>query len=284
MLIEATLDFPEEEISGLYDEEIHEKLNVISAKLERVLSSALQGRLLQEGIQVVLIGAPNVGKSSLLNRLAEEDVAIVTDIPGTTRDSIQKVITIAGVPIHVTDTAGLRETTDIVERKGIERTRTAIGDADVRIHIVDGSGPITNDDDVLAAFSINRPHILVFNKIDLRGEAPRAEHGEHRNTIHLSAKTGAGIDLLREQILKVAGWQTNRSEEGLFMARQRHLEALYAAKDHLDVARDYCTAESNRELLAEELRIAQDALSAITGKVTADDLLGEIFSSFCIGK
>lgn len=286
MLIEATLDFPEEETAGFYHGEINEKRDAISAKLERVLSSAVQGRLLQEGIHVVLIGAPNVGKSSLLNRLAEEDIAIVTDIPGTTRDSIQKVITIAGVPIHVTDTAGLRETADIVERKGIERTRTAIGDADVRIHIVDGGRSDTNggDDDVLSAFSINPPHITVFNKIDLRGEVPSAEHEEHRSAIHLSAKTGAGIDLLREQILKVAGWQTNRSEEGLFMARQRHLEALYTAKDHLDAARDYCATESNWELLAEELRIAQDALSAITGKVTADDLLGEIFSSFCIGK
>lgn len=286
MFIEAMLDFPEEEIEGLYTAEITEKLQTITTRLDQVLLSAKQGHLLQEGIKVVLIGEPNVGKSSLLNQLAEADVAIVTDIPGTTRDSIQKTITIAGIPIHVIDTAGLRQTSDIVEQKGIERTQAAVKDADILIHLIDGSRQLPDDsqDDILSVFSINKPHITIFNKIDLSKESPRIETRNNHVEIHLSAKTGAGMDLLRERILKASGWQTNRTEEGLFMARQRHLESLHAAKEHLNAAKMYCDSESSWELLAEELRIAQDALSFITGRVTADDLLGKIFSEFCIGK
>ncbi len=286
MLIEATLDFPEEEIGGLYHTEISERLNAISTQLERVLSSAVRGNLLQEGIKVVLVGAPNVGKSSLLNQLAEDDVAIVTEIPGTTRDSIQRTINVAGIPIHVIDTAGLRETTDIVEQKGIERTQAAVRNADILIHLIDGSCQHIDDINaaILTAFSIDKPHITIINKIDLLNTHPRIELSNNHTAIYLSAKTGAGIDMLREQILKTAGWKTNQTEEGLFMARQRHLESLHTAQQHIDTALTYCKNESHWELLAEELRIAQDALSTITGRFTADDLLGKIFSEFCIGK
>lgn len=286
MLIEATLDFPEEEIEGLYNTEIHARLGTISEQLARVMSSAVRGNLLQEGVSVVLIGEPNVGKSSLLNQLAEDDVAIVTEIPGTTRDSIQRTINIAGVPIHVIDTAGLRETTDIVEQKGIERTQAVVRNADIRIHLIDGSRRLADDtsQSALAAFSIDKPHITVINKIDLLDAQPRMAVSDNHVEIHLSARTGAGIDMLREQILKTAGWQTNQTEEGLFMARQRHLESLHTAQQHINAAWVYSENESNWELLAEELRIAQEALSSITGRFTADDLLGKIFSEFCIGK
>ncbi len=286
MLIEATLDFPEEEIEGLYNTEIHARLSTISEQLARVMSSAVRGNLLQEGVSVVLIGEPNVGKSSLLNQLAEDDVAIVTEIPGTTRDSIQRTITIAGVPIHVIDTAGLRETTDIVEQKGIERTQAAVKNADIRIHLIDGSRRLADDtsQSTLAAFAIDKPHITVINKIDLLDAQPRMAVSDNHVEIHLSARTGAGIAMLREQILKTAGWQTNQTEEGLFMARQRHLESLHTAQQHINAAWTYSESESHWELLAEELRIAQEALSSITGRFTADDLLGKIFSEFCIGK
>lgn len=285
MFIEATLDFPEEEIEGLHNDEVKEKLNAINAKLEQVLSSAHQGNLLQEGIKVVLVGEPNVGKSSLLNQLAEEEAAIVTEIPGTTRDSIQRTITILGIPVHIIDTAGLRETADIVEQKGIERTQASVKDADILIHLIDCSRSLAVDDnDILQTFSIDKPHITVFNKIDLVDQKPGSEAKEKTVEVYLSAKTGAGVELLREQILHAAGWHTGQAGEGLFMARQRHLEALENAKVHLNAAWENGQNESEWVLLAEELRLAQDVLASITGRFTADDLLGEIFSHFCIGK
>ncbi len=285
MLIEATLDFPEEEIDVLHTEMVKNKLDAIYAQLNSVLASAHQGKLLQEGIKTVLVGEPNVGKSSLLNQLAEDDVAIVTEIPGTTRDSIQKSITLAGVPVHIIDTAGLRETTDIVEQKGIERTHAAIRDADILIHLVDLSGDSRTQDDIsLYAYSNDKPQIIVFNKIDLVDRAPKIDKWENAVDVYLSAKTGAGVELLREQILHAAGWQVAQSGEGLFTARQRHLEALENSQLHLNTAMAYRDNESEWVLLAEELRLAQDALSSITGRFTADDLLGEIFSHFCIGK
>lgn len=286
MFIEATLDFPEEEIEGLHDQEVKEKLNAIKVQLEQILSSAHQGNLLQEGINVVLVGEPNVGKSSLLNQLAEEEVAIVTEIPGTTRDSIQRTITISGIPVHIIDTAGLRETVDIVEQKGIERTQAAVKGADILIRLIDCSRPpqAVDDKDILKTFSINKPHITVFNKIDLIAQRHRIETKENAIEVYLSAKTGAGVELLREQILHAAGWHTGQAGEGLFMARQRHLEALENAKEFLNAAWKHSQNESEWVLLAEELRLAQDALASITGRFTADDLLGEIFSHFCIGK
>ncbi|MBY0474815.1 MAG: tRNA uridine-5-carboxymethylaminomethyl(34) synthesis GTPase MnmE [Nitrosomonas sp.] len=285
MLIEATLDFPEDEIDNLKTLQIRARLDHIVTQVEQTLSAARQGNLLQEGIQIVLAGAPNVGKSSLLNQLVEEEAAIVTEIPGTTRDTIQRTITIAGMPIHIVDTAGLRETGDIVEQKGIERTLAAIKRANLVLRLLDSSQHRHDAPDPIQQYiPADKPQITVFNKIDLRNEKPKMEGEEHNSIIHLSAKTGAGIELLRQKILDMAGWQFSHAGEGIFMARQRHLEALTQAKAHLANAQDYTETEYQLELLAEELKLAQYALSAITGQFTADDLLGEIFSHFCIGK
>ena len=285
MLIEATLDFPEEEIDNLQTLQIKDKLSSIQQRLEQVFTSAQQGKLLQEGIKVVLVGHPNVGKSSLLNQLAEDDVAIVTEIPGTTRDTIQQTIKIEGIPLHIIDTAGLRETQDIVEQKGIERTHAAIENADMVIWLIDNNQPVgTEKLQTIMNLPTNMPVLTVVNKIDLSDEDPRIEHIEKNSVIYLSAKTGSGIALLRKKLLDMAGWRFNNAGEGLFMARQRHLLALSNAKKHLEYALTYTQDEYQLELLAEELRLAQDALSAITGRFTADDLLGEVFSHFCIGK
>jgi len=285
MLIEATLDFPEDEIDNLQTIQIKIRLEHIYSQLEQIFNDARQGNLLQEGIKIALVGEPNVGKSSLLNQLVEEEIAIVTEIPGTTRDTIQRTIMISGIPVHIIDTAGLRETNDIVEQKGIERTHAAIKHADMVIWLVD-----SNQQQICAANQVNshiptdKPRITVFNKIDLLRQNPKIEHEENNPEIHLSAKTGAGIELLRKKILEIVGWQFNPAGEGLFMARQRHLEALKLAQIHLDIARSFTENEDQLELLAEELRLSQCALSSITGQFTADDLLGEIFSHFCIGK
>jgi len=285
MLIEATLDFPEDEIDNLQALQIKDRLNHIHTQLEQIFLAARQGNLLQEGIKIVLVGAPNVGKSSLLNQLVEDDVAIVTEIPGTTRDTIQRTITIEGIPIHVIDTAGLRETSDVVEQKGIERTHAAIKNANMIIWLVDSSQQQTDRKDQSNRYiPADKPQITVFNKIDLLNENPRIEDKENNIKIHLSAKTGTGIELLRKKILEIVGWQFNPAGEGLFMARQRHLEALTQARTHLENAQRFTENEYQLELLAEELRLSQSALSSITGQFTADDLLGEIFSHFCIGK
>ncbi|WP_258363800.1 tRNA uridine-5-carboxymethylaminomethyl(34) synthesis GTPase MnmE [Nitrosomonas ureae] len=285
MLIEATLDFPEDEIDNLKTLQIREKLDHIVAQLEQTLAGARQGNLLQEGIRIVLAGAPNVGKSSLLNQLVEEDAAIVTEIPGTTRDTIQRTIILGGMPIHIVDTAGLRETGDIVEQKGIERTLAAIKRANLVLRLLDSSQHQADTPDPIKQYiPDDKPQITVFNKIDLRNENPKIEEDEHNSSIYLSAKTGAGIELLRQKILHLAGWQFNHAGEGIFMARQRHLEALTLASAHLQNAQEYTENEYQLELIAEELRLAQTALSTITGQFTADDLLGEIFSHFCIGK
>ncbi|WP_090317673.1 tRNA uridine-5-carboxymethylaminomethyl(34) synthesis GTPase MnmE [Nitrosomonas oligotropha] len=285
MLIEATLDFPEDEIDNLQTLHINEKLVQICALLEQIFLAARQGNLLQEGIRIVLTGAPNVGKSSLLNQLVQEEAAIVTEIPGTTRDTIQRTISLAGMPIHIIDTAGLRETQDVVEQKGIERTYAAIRDANMVLRLIDSSQPQPDEHNpVQHAIPAGKPQITVFNKIDLVSENPRTEDQEGNSAIYLSAKTGAGIELLRSKILQIAGWQFNQAGEGVFMARQRHLEALSQAKRHLENAQRFTEGKYQLELLAEELRLAQNVLSSITGQFTADDLLGEIFSHFCIGK
>lgn len=285
MLIEATLDFPEEEIDNLQTLQIIEKLEHIQVLLEQIFLAAQQGNLLQEGIRIVLMGAPNVGKSSLLNQLAQEEAAIVTEIPGTTRDTIQRTISIAGMPVHVIDTAGLRETEDVVEQMGIERTLAAIKEATLVLRLMDSSrcrsiaeGSVQN------AIPAGKPRITIFNKIDLVNEDPRIEEQAGNSAIYLSAKTGAGIELLRRKILEIAGWRFNQAGEGVFMARQRHLEALQQAKRYLENAQRFTQGEYQLELLAEELKLTQNALSSITGQFTADDLLGEIFSHFCIGK
>ncbi|MEK7778555.1 MAG: tRNA uridine-5-carboxymethylaminomethyl(34) synthesis GTPase MnmE [Pseudomonadota bacterium] len=283
MFIEATINFPEDHIDDLPLSPIDKKLQQIDARFKQIFQTAQQGKILKEGIRIVLAGEPNVGKSSLLNQLAEDDVAIVTEIPGTTRDIIERTITIEGITIHIIDTAGLRETNDIVEQKGIERTHAAIKNAHMVIWIMDINRQLPPIDvETMHSISADIPRITVYNKIDLINEPEKIEQRNNSTTIDISAKTGAGIDLLRKEILTIAGWQ--HSAEGLFTARQRHLEALTTAQAHLNSARTFTTHESQLELLAEELRLSQLALSSITGEFTADDLLGEIFSHFCIGK
>ncbi len=277
MLVEATLDFPEEEIDFLRQADASGQLDDIARRLQSVQARARQGALLREGMTVVLIGQPNVGKSSLLNRLAGYEAAIVTDIAGTTRDTVRETIQIKGVPIHVVDTAGLRKTTDPVESQGIARTWDAVAKADAALLLVDAAhGVSAREADILAALP-DIPLLTVHNKIDLTHEPARVS--DDGREIWLSAKEGTGLDLLEQRLLELAGWQI--VEEGSFMARSRHLAALNQAARHLTAAR---ASLAQLELFAEELRLAQEALSAITGEFTADDLLGEIFSRFCIGK
>ena len=275
MLVEATLDFPEEEIDFLRDADAFGRLDAIDASLRAVRSQARQGALLREGLTVVLIGQPNVGKSSLMNQLAGFEAAIVTEIAGTTRDTVREAIQIQGVPLHIIDTAGLRDTDDAVEKIGIARTWDAVGKADVALLLVDAAHGVGEREVAILQRLPGVARLTLHNKIDVTLDAPRAEGDE----IWLSAKTGAGVELLREKLLEAAGWQTGG--EGAFMARARHLNALGRAAGHLAAAR---AAAAQLELFAEELRLAQAALSEITGEFTADDLLGEIFSKFCIGK
>ena len=275
MLVEATLDFPDEEIDFLKQADVFGRLDAIDARLAAVRSQAKQGALLREGLTVVLIGQPNVGKSSLLNQLAGFEAAIVTEIAGTTRDTVREAIQIQGVPLHIIDTAGLRETEDEVERFGIARTWAAVGKADVALLLVDAARGLSEREAAILARLPELTRLTIHNKIDVTGEAPRAAGNE----VWLSAKTGAGMDLLRDKLLESAGWQA--AGEGTFMARARHLDALARSAAHLAAARE---TAAQLELFAEELRLAQAALSEITGEFSADDLLGEIFSSFCIGK
>ena len=281
MLVEATLDFPEEEgVAALEQERIGNKLTAIHAELQHIEGLAKQGSILREGAQVVLVGAPNVGKSSLLNRLAGEEVALVSDIPGTTRDAIRQALQLKGVPLHIIDTAGLRETEDIVERMGIARTQQNIDRADLILVLSDEAkmGAASEEAAVLERLPSSIPRLFVHNKIDLSGQPARIEERGNICHLYVSAKTGLGIDVLQEKILATIGWH---QEAGVFMARTRHLEALAAAKAYLLAAEQH---QSSLELLAEELRQAQTELNQITGEFVADDLLGEIFSRFCIGK
>lgn len=287
-LVEATLDFPDEEIDFLQAADARGRLAAIRAQLADVLARARQGAVLRQGLNVVLVGAPNVGKSSLLNALAGEEVAIVTPIAGTTRDRIAQSVQLHGILLNVIDTAGLRPTDDPIERLGIERTLAEIARADAVLHLVDATQPAA-DAEVLAQVTAHAgrgvPLLTVVNKIDLTGEAPGAQ-GER---IALSARTGAGVDGLRAALLAVAGWTQQTSGETVFLARERHLQALARAAEHLAAAAAQADAEhgygnAQLELFAEELRLAGERLGEITGQVTADDLLGRIFSRFCIGK
>jgi tRNA modification GTPase len=308
MLVEATLDFPEEEIDFLQASNALGRLHATQTQLDGVLAQAKQGRLMRDGLKVVLVGEPNVGKSSLLNALAGEDVAIVTPIAGTTRDRIAQAIQIEGVPITVIDTAGLRDTEDEVERMGIARTWAEIAKADVVLHLQDARAALSTQasngrhgDDVsragaydehasgqgLSAQILERlpqgvPRLVLRNKIDL--VAVSTPHKpQSLEVIALSAKTGEGIAQLRERLLELAGWQP--AGESGFIARERHLIALRAAQDHLAMAGRHAAQNAEHlELFAEELRLAQQQLSEITGEFTPDDLLGVIFSRFCIGK
>jgi len=287
MLVEATLDFPEEEIDFLEKSDARGQLKGIVDALEQVFKQAAQGALLREGLNVVLVGQPNVGKSSLLNALAGNDVAIVTPIAGTTRDKVTETIQIEGIPLNIIDTAGIRgpeEATDVVERIGIERTWNEVGKADVILHLLDADhGPSRSDESITAAFPQGVPVLRIWNKIDLSGHKPAVDQMEDATHIYLSAHEHIGIDLLRQELLRIAGWQ--QTGESLYLARERHLIALKNAAAHLARAGEHAAQnDQSLDLFAEELRLAQVQLSSITGAFSSDDLLGVIFSRFCIGK
>lgn len=287
MLVEATLDFPEEEIDFLEKSDARGQLAAIRTTLDRIFAQAAQGALLREGLNVVLAGQPNVGKSSLLNALAGADVAIVTPIAGTTRDKVTETIQIEGIPLNIIDTAGIRDAgqaSDEVERIGIARTWAEVEKADVILHLMDaGRGPTRADEAIVARFPGNVPVVRVWNKIDLSGHKPAADMTPDATHVYLSATDGLGIDLLRAELLRIAGWQ--QTGESLYLARERHLIALKMARTHLEMAAEHAASSDQAlDLFAEELRLVQERLSSITGEFTADDLLGVIFSRFCIGK
>ncbi len=288
ILVESTLDFPEEEIEFLENAQARERLNRVSDRLSALREGAKQGKILRDGIQVVLAGAPNVGKSSLLNRLAGEEVAIVTPIAGTTRDRVKESINLDGVPMHVIDTAGLRETDDVVESKGIERSWDAIRLADLVIFLKDFNAKDSPEaateetlrKEILRALPPKCEVLEVINKSDLlsKVDSPPPE-----GSLLISAKTGAGIADLKRKILGAAGW--GGSQEGAIISRRRHLNCLDGAADHIEKAQKFAAnGNISLDLFAEELRLAQDQLGQITGKLLPDDLLGKIFSQFCIGK
>ncbi len=291
MLVEATLDFPEEEIDFLQKADAQGQLERLQQRLTEVMRKTRQGALLREGIKVVIAGQPNAGKSSLLNALAGAELAIVTPIAGTTRDVVQQTIQIEGVPLHVIDTAGLREGAGIdeVERIGIERAWGQIEAADAVLFLHDltrvGQADYDGaDGDIAALLNARLPSsvtvIDVWNKADVSAGQP--VHAA-RESLQLSAKTGTGLDALRQRLLQLAGWQSGA--EGLYTARERHVQALHRVGEHLELAVLHLAAQAQSlDLLAEELRLAQNALNEITGAFSSDDLLGVIFSSFCIGK
>jgi tRNA modification GTPase len=285
-LTEATLDFPEEEIDFIKQHDVFGRLEKILSDIQEIKKAARQGVIVRDGITVVLVGQPNVGKSSLMNALAGEEVAIVTPVAGTTRDRLKETIQLDGVPLHIIDTAGLRETTDSVEQIGIERTWQAIGQADLILHLLDASeqqGLSDIDQSLLTKIktklSSSVPVQIVWNKIDQAKVRPATLNNE----LLVSAKSGEGLDLLKAELLRVAGWQPEA--EGGILARKRHLEALAEAEKFINSALlQLNNGSSFIELAAEDMRLAQDALSKITGEFLPDDLLGKIFSTFCIGK
>ncbi|MEJ2141930.1 MAG: tRNA uridine-5-carboxymethylaminomethyl(34) synthesis GTPase MnmE [Gammaproteobacteria bacterium] len=283
MYVEAAIDFPEEEIDFLADERVSEELDYLLDELQRVISMAHQGQLLREGMRVVLAGKPNTGKSSLLNALAGRESAIVTDIPGTTRDVLREEISIDGLPLHIIDTAGLRESEDAVEQEGIRRTWQEIKQADcVLLMIDDRQGFTGKDQAILDQLPSHLPVTQIFNKIDLSQHQPKMESKDNKTDIWLSAKNKSGIELLRDHLKDVVGYKN--IGEGSFMARRRHLDALEKALRYVKNGKEQLSDYRAGELLAEDLRQAQNCLNEITGEFGSDDLLGRIFSSFCIGK
>ena len=283
MHVEAAIDFPEEEIDFLADTQLRTRIDGAIGLCVEIAAKARQGALLREGMTVVIAGRPNAGKSSLLNRLAGYDAAIVTAIPGTTRDVLRERIAIDGMPLHVADTAGLRDEADVVEAEGIRRARQEMTRADRILYVVDGQhGPepavIERE---LATLPAEVPVTLVVNKIDLLAIASRYEQSQPPR-LYVSAITGEGIDLLREHLKECMGFQG--ADSGTVSARRRHLDALARADRHLQEARRQLLEQRAGELMAEELRQAQQALAEITGEFTSEDLLGRIFASFCIGK
>jgi tRNA modification GTPase len=284
--VEAAIDFPEEEIDFLADGKIARDLSVLLAQLDEVLASARQGSLLREGITIVIAGAPNAGKSSLLNALAGKDSAIVTPIAGTTRDVLREHIQIDGLPLHIIDTAGLRDSPDEIEREGIRRAWREIENADHLLLVVDSQLPLPADPRLLWPVDAPVPFdalplTIVRNKCDLSNTAPALLSGAP-SSVTLSAKTGAGLELLRQHLKESVGYAA--TGEGNFLARRRHVDALQQARSYLYSGQTQLLGSRAAELLAEDLRLCQRALGEITGAVSADDLLGKIFSSFCIGK
>ena len=283
IVVESTLDFPEEEIEFLENAQARERLLAVKKKFQILRDGAKQGKILRDGANLVLVGAPNVGKSSLLNRLAGEEVAIVTPIAGTTRDRVKESIQIEGVPLHIIDTAGLRFTSDEVEAKGIERTWEAIRSADLVMFLTAPNTQIEADDlrmQILEALPARCPILELVNKADL---LDLAKTSVNENALLISAKTGQGIEALRQKILELIGW--SGTQEGSIVARRRHLECIERAAEHIERSEQFAANGNNSlELFAEELSLAQNHLGQITGKLLPDDLLGKIFSQFCIGK
>lgn len=277
--VEAAIDFPEEEIDFLADEGLLKKLDQCGAALDRLVDRASVGRMLRNGYQVVIVGKPNAGKSSLLNRLSGEDAAIVTEVAGTTRDIIREQINIDGLAVELIDTAGLRDNPDRIEAEGISRARAAMANADAVLWIQDATA--TDDAGEEADIPTEIPIVIIRNKIDLTKERAGVTSKEPL-TINLSAKTGEGLDALREQLRELAGYKGRG--EGAFTARKRHIDALRRTHAHFNAGREALSNKGAGELLAEELRLAHDALGEIAGTTSSDELLGRIFSEFCIGK
>jgi tRNA modification GTPase len=283
--VEAAIDFPDEEVDFLSDNALRERLAAVFAGFESITVAARQGALLREGLHVVIAGKPNAGKSSLLNKLAGDEVAIVTDVPGTTRDVLRQQVHLDGLPLNLVDTAGLRAAVDVAEVEGVRRARNEMSRADRVLYIVD-AGIGDNDSESWAAeleqLPAGVPVTLVFNKIDLTGRPARLDETAAPPRVFLSARTGLGLDLLRTHLKATVGYR--ETESGALAARRRHLDALQRARQHVQSAADTLSSTRAFELFAEDLRLAQHALGEITGEFTSDDLLGEIFGSFCIGK
>jgi tRNA modification GTPase len=282
MVVEAAIDFPEEEIDFLADARVLHELDVLEADIALLLASTQQGVLLHDGMTVVLAGPPNAGKSSLLNALAQSETAIVSHIPGTTRDVLRERIHIDGMPLHIVDTAGLRESHDEIESEGIRRAREQMERADRILLVLDDAVDAGAPAEVMDLLPPRLPRTVIRNKIDLTGRDAGIENISGVVEIALSARTGAGLDGLRQHLKACMGFQT--AGEGAYIARRRHLDAIRRARDFLVQGRTQLKHSRAGELLAEDLRLAQQALSEITGEFTSDDLLGRIFSSFCIGK
>jgi tRNA modification GTPase len=283
MHVEAAIDFPEEEIDFLADTAVRERIEQARTLCEQIIASARQGALLREGMTVVIAGRPNAGKSSLMNRLTGYDAAIVTDIPGTTRDVLRERIDIDGMPLHIADTAGLRDEADVVESEGIRRAHAEMARADRILYVIDATRAL--DDDAIRCEVATLPSDVavtwVINKVDAAGTSARLQQTQPPR-VYVSAQSGEGIDLLREHLKACVGFQS--SEAGVMSARRRHLDALHRAQAHLLQALRQLDERRAGELMAEELRLSQQSLGEITGEVSSEDLLGRIFSSFCIGK
>jgi tRNA modification GTPase len=280
MFVEAAIDFPEEEIDFLNDGSVAGKLTLLISQLQKIQSAASQGVLMREGLTLVIAGRPNAGKSTLINQLAERDIAIVTEVPGTTRDVMREHIVLDDIPLHIIDTAGLRLSDDIVEKEGIKRAWQELSKADCVLFVVDASLETNHHillKEIKETLPNNTPIIIVFNKIDKVSLLPKV----HQHEVYLSAQTGEGMDNLKTLIKQIVGYQPT---EGHFSARRRHLDGLSKAMDLLVLGQKQLSQHRAGELLAEDLRLAHRALSDITGEFTSDDLLGTIFSSFCIGK